>query len=110
MVDLCLKKVWRPVFGWGPRRALPSPLVGPDSPLQAADRFAAAIALLPTGWEAAAAEARVARGSAAFVPLPAGDVQRAVAGALEQVARGLGWVPDGGLPLLLSSTSCWRGR
>ena len=110
MLDLYLKKVWRPVAGWGPRRALPSPLVGPDSPLQAADRFAAAVALLPTGWEAAAREARVAHGSAAFVPLPAGDVQRAVAGALEQVAQKLGWVQDGDRPFSWSSTPCRRGR
>ena len=57
VLDLYLKKVWRLVFGWGPRRVLPSPLVRPGSALQAADRFAAAVALLPTGWEAAAREA-----------------------------------------------------
>ena len=101
VLDMYLKKVWRPVLGWGPRRALPSPLVGPDSPLQAADRFAVAVALLPTSLEAAAREAGAARGRAAFMPLSAGDMQRAVAGALAQVARGLGWVHDGGPPILL---------
>ena len=51
----------------------------------------------------------MARGRAAFVPLPAADVQRAVAGALEQVARGLGWVQDGGSPILLVEYSVKAG-
>ena len=54
-------------------------------------------------------EARVAHGRAAFVPLPTGDLQRAVAGALEQVARGLGWVQDEDPPLLLAEYSVKAG-
>lgn len=54
--------------------ALPSPLVGPDeSPLQAADRFAAAVALLPTprlGGGGAGGLAGFSCGPAAFNATP----------------------------------------
>jgi hypothetical protein len=75
VLDIYLTRVWRPVLGWGPRWRLPSPLLGPASPMVAADRVAAAVALLPAGWKAAARETRRARGSACFEPLPAAAVR-----------------------------------
>ena len=77
---------------WSPRARLASPLPGPASPQEAADRFAAAVALLPAGWAAAA------------LPLPAADIVSATAESVQQVVRGLGWLQCGGRPSCSLST------
>ena len=87
-----LERVWRSVLGWGPRSQLPDPLVGPASALVAAGRFAAAVALLPPGWEDAARAARAQCGAVTAPPL---------ATSLQQVVRGLGWAQACGPPVML---------
>ncbi|PNW70077.1 hypothetical protein CHLRE_17g704802v5 [Chlamydomonas reinhardtii] len=101
--------VWRRVLHWSTRARLPSPLPGPASPQEAADRFAAAVALLPAGWAAAARAAQLARGPAAALPLPAADVVSAAAESVQQVVRELGWLQCRGPPILLTAYTVKAG-
>ncbi len=98
--DMYMNNVWRRVLRYR-RLTLPSPLRGPPTVRAAADRFAEAVALLPAGWAAAARAARLARGRAATLPLEKEAQERATAGAVQQVVRGLGWARDPGPPLLV---------
>ncbi|PNW73883.1 hypothetical protein CHLRE_13g576720v5 [Chlamydomonas reinhardtii] len=66
--------VWPRVLHWSMRARLLSPLRGPALPQYVADRFAAAVALLPAGWAATACATQLARGLAAALPLPAADI------------------------------------
>ncbi|PNW70157.1 hypothetical protein CHLRE_17g708076v5 [Chlamydomonas reinhardtii] len=108
-VEMYVTAVWRRVLHWSTRARLPSPLPGPASPQAAAARFAAAVALLPAGWAAAARAAQLARGPAAALPLPVADVMSATAESVQQVVRGLGWLQCGGPPIMLTACTVKAG-
>jgi hypothetical protein len=95
--------------GVGTTAAAPCPAPGPTSAKEAADRFVAAVALLPIGWAAATRAVRQARGRAASVPLSAAAVRQATDESVQQVVRGLRWVMAEGPPLMLLDYSVNAG-